>query len=125
VLAHLDGVINSLYLPLGDFRRPHEEAAPPTKVTLEVDDLQWAGEPVTVRARPDREGVQLEAQIIDTARNGVVTTVPLAKTGGEGWHSATFDPPGAGAYRVRITGDGVEPAADVFAVADVAAGAVA
>jgi hypothetical protein len=115
VLIHLDGLINSLYFDLGGFLKPKLS---PVKVALEVEDLYWQGEPVTVRARPEREDVQLIATLMHTDTGAPVGTLPL-QPDAEGWQVVAFDPPGPGAYRVEVRGGSdVEPAADALAVAD-------
>jgi len=114
VLTHLDGLISSLYFDLGGFRKPHLS---PVQVDLEVEDLYWSSEPITLRARPGREDVQLIAHVTNTATAmpvGVKQLVPDA----DGRHIATFDPPGEGAYEVIVSGGpDVEPVGDAFAVA--------
>jgi pimeloyl-ACP methyl ester carboxylesterase len=116
VLTHLDGLINSLYFDLGGFRRPRLS---PVKLAVEVEDLYWQGEPIAVRARPEREDVQLIATLMHTDTGRAVGTIPLADDD-EGWKVAEFQPPPAGSYRVEVSGGAdVEPAADALAVAEV------
>jgi pimeloyl-ACP methyl ester carboxylesterase len=116
VLTHLDGLINSLYFDLGGFRKP---TLSPVKVALEVEDLYWQGEPVIVRARPEREDVQLIATLLSTDDGASVGPIPL-REGSDGWRVAEFTPPAPGAYRVEVSGGAeVEPAADSLAVAEI------
>lgn len=115
VLTQIDGLINSFYFDLGRFRRREITR---TTVALEVEDLYWTGEPVRVRARPEREEVQLTATLTNSDTGAVVATQPL-RPGTEGWQSAEFVPPVAGAYRVEVRGGAdVEPAEDALAVAE-------
>jgi pimeloyl-ACP methyl ester carboxylesterase len=114
VLTQLDGLINSLYFDLGGFRKP---SLSPVKVAIEVEDLFWRGEPIRVRARPEREDVQLIATLMHTDRGEAVGTMRLHDDV-DGWQVAEFAPPGEGSYRVEVSGGAdVEPAADAFAVA--------
>lgn len=116
VLTHLDGLINSLYFDLGGFRKPHLS---PVKVNLEVDDIYWSSEPIAVRALPDREDVQLVASLTNTETGKSAGMKPL-KPDEDGWHAASFDPPGEGAYEVVVSGGPeVEPVGDALAVAGV------
>lgn len=116
VLTHLDGLINSLYFDLGGFRKPHLS---PVQVNLEVEDLYWSTEPVTVRARPARDGAQLVAHITNSDTGRPVGMKEL-KENADGWHVATFDGPGEGAFEIVVSGGpDVEPASDAFAVAGV------
>jgi hypothetical protein len=119
VLTHLDGLINSLYFDLGGFRKPRLS---PVKLALEVEDLFWRDEPVTVRARPEREEVQLVATLMHTDSGGSVDRIRM-RSDGDGWQVAEFAPPPEGSYRVEVSGGAeVEPASDAFAVAGVAEG---
>jgi pimeloyl-ACP methyl ester carboxylesterase len=118
VLVHLDGVLSGLALNTGDLRDEVLRTLPPVKVSLQVEDLYLAGETVTVRARPDQENVPLAVTLTET-QTGQGTQVPL-QPGLDGWHTASFGPLPAGAYRVEVRGPQVEPAADAFAVADAA-----
>ncbi|HVF59259.1 MAG TPA: hypothetical protein VNJ70_05550 [Thermoanaerobaculia bacterium] len=115
VLTHLTGLINSLYLDLGSFRKARLS---PVKVALEVEDIYWSAEPITIRARPEREGVKLAATVTNSGTGSTVGTLPLREDE-DGWCVADFAPPGAGTYSVQVFGDeGVERAADAFAIAD-------
>jgi pimeloyl-ACP methyl ester carboxylesterase len=115
VLVHLDGLINSLYFDLGGFRKP---GLSPVKLAIEVEDLFWRGEPVRVRARPEREDVALVATLMHTDSGEAVGTMRL-EDDVDVWKVAEFAPPRAGSYRVEVSGGSdVEPAADALAVAD-------
>lgn len=116
VLTHLDGLINSLYFDLGGFRKPHLS---PVKVNLDVEDLYWSTESITVRARPDRDDAQLIARMTNS-ETGKPAGVKQLQQDADGWHVAVFDAPGEGAYEVVVSGGpDVEPVSDAFAVAGV------
>lgn len=119
VLAHLDGVLSGLTMSTktlreeeGPLRLPE---LPPVKVSLEVDDLYMEGQPVTVRAQPQEGRAQLFARLVQHA-GAAGPRLPLQPRE-DGWQAAELGSLPAGAYRVEISGDNVEPAADSFAVA--------
>lgn len=114
VLVHLTGVLSALDLDLGDFRKGA------VQVSLEVDDVRFAGEPVVVRARPSRADVELRATLRRSGERAAVGTTTM-RAAADGWLHAEFAPPEAGAYRVRVDGADVEPAEDALVVTDVAA----
>lgn len=60
VLTHLAGLILRLYLPLTTFLAPNVETVAKAKVSVAIEDFYWSGEPVVVKAKPDREGLGLE-----------------------------------------------------------------
>ncbi len=84
-------------------------------VSLEVEDLFFDTEPVLVRAQPTREDALLTAAVTDSSTNTVIAQKAMT-AGGDGWHSAQFEPLAEGAYRVTITGEKTETASDAFAV---------
>ena len=110
-LTQLRGIISGQYVDLGAFRGPIGKA----KISLSVDDLLLDTEPLEIRARPSREEVELTATISGGPDDDMVARLVLAPSD-DGWHSATNAPLPAGAYRVRITGQDVDPAQDSFAV---------
>ncbi len=119
VLTHVDGVVQSLYFDLGEFREP---APAPVEVALEVEDLCWSDEPVGVRARPSREDVELSAALVNGNTGEVVASQEM-NDDDDGWRVTAFSPPGAGAYRIRVTGGPeVAPAEDAVAVASMGSG---
>ena len=114
VLAHLAGVIEGLYLPLGDFRAPAKRQA---LVSLDVADLCRVDAPVVVRARPSQPAVALGATFVDVESGRELTRLAMAADA-DGWQRVELCSPVVGAYRVTVTGNGsdVEPATDVFEV---------
>jgi hypothetical protein len=114
VLTHLAGVIEGLYLPLGDFRAPKKRLA---QVSLDLADLWRADAPVVVRARPSQAGVALGATFVDVESGREAARMPMTADV-DGWLRAELRSPVVGAYRVTVAGNGsdVEPAADVFEV---------
>ena len=114
VLAHLAGVIEGLYLPLGDFRAPAKRRA---LVSLDVADLCRVDAPVVVRARPSPPAVALGATFVDVESGRELARMAMAAAA-DGWQRAELRSPVVGAYRVTVTGNGsdVEPATDVFEV---------
>ncbi len=113
VLAHLQGLISSLYLDLGMFRAAVSQQI---RLGMEVDDVYWHDEPVTIRVLPGREGIALQAVIVSANPGDEMARVQL-RAKDEGWQSAEFRPLPPGTYRVTVTGDaGVEPVTDVFTV---------
>jgi pimeloyl-ACP methyl ester carboxylesterase len=105
VILNLTGFLTGTSIDLGAFRGT-------IRVALDVEDLTFDREPVTVRARPVSD-VPLTATFWSgTTRLAEHTMRPA----GDEWQEAVFQPPGAGAYRVTIDGEDVETAEDAFAV---------
>lgn len=113
VLAHLSGLITGLSLPLGVFRAARKA---PVQVSLAVDDLYRAGQPVVIRVRPSRREDSIGVTIVDVERGHEVARAPLVRDGDE-WLRTSVPSLPPGAYRVTVSGsDAVEPAADAFEV---------
>lgn len=108
VLVHLTGVLSGLNLDLGSFRRPK------ITVGLEIEDIYFVNESVSVRARPSKE-IDLRATLWRGREGTPLASVPMTSLE-DGWYAADFAPPGAGAYRVSVSGVGVEAVEDAFAV---------
>ena len=120
VLTHLTGLISSFYLDLGRFRAA--EGAP-VRLGLDVEDVYWRDEPVSVDLFPGGAPLDLRAVIAD-ADSGAEVTWSAVKVAEPDRQRLEFRPLPSGAYRIRITGDArVEPVTDVFAVLDRPAGA--
>ncbi len=118
VLAQLAGVLSGLHLDLAAFR-----PLPTVGVSLDVDDIYEAGEPVTVKAKPERESTDALLAVVEDASQPPDSLEPVElaraslRPADDGWHGVELPPLPAGAYRVTIFGSGmVEPVADVFAV---------
>lgn len=114
VLAHLQGVITGLYLPVGDFfAAPFDELG----LGLDLEDAYWSDEPVAFRVQ-GTPGADLVATVADTETGREVARVPL-RTDDNPWTSAESPHLPAGIYRMTIGGDArVEPVTDVFTVFD-------
>jgi hypothetical protein len=111
VVTQLVGLLSGLDLDLGQFRKPKVQAA------LEVEDVFLSGEPISVRARPSRNEVKLEARLW---RSGTSQPMAIAemRTSERGWLAAEFPPPVPGAYRVTVDGANVETVEDSFLVTE-------
>jgi pimeloyl-ACP methyl ester carboxylesterase len=123
VLAQLAGILSGLHLDLAAFRGP-----PTVGLSLDVDDMYEAGEPVTVKARAERESTDALLAVVEDASQPPDSQHPVElaraalRPAGDGWHSVELAPLPEGAYRVTVLGSGmVEPVADVFAVVSAAA----
>jgi hypothetical protein len=109
VLVNLTGVLSGLDLDLGIFRKT-------VTVALEVEDLYFVGEQVSVRARPSRE-IGLRATLWHVGESSPVASIAMTPVKDD-WYGADFNPPRAGAYRVSVNGDDVEEAQDAFAIVE-------
>jgi len=114
VIDHLAGLLSGFDLGLGSFRKPK------TQVALEVEDVFFSGEPITVRARPGRNDAALKVTLWRTGAAEPVETRPM-QASAETWHRVEFASPAAGAYRVTVSGTDVETVEDSFAVAEIPA----
>lgn len=124
VLTHLTGVLTIRRIDFGSLLAPLEARA---ILAMQIEDMYWDNEPVIVRVRPDREGLELEATVVRTDPSRVpdallVGGLRLAPVD-DGWLQAQIGPLPAGVYRVTVTGQaGVEPVADIFSVLDHSSG---
>jgi hypothetical protein len=110
LLVQLNNTLSGLRIDLSAYYAVN------TAVALDLDDVQAAGEPVMIRARPETEGVELTATVYAADRNEVLVRSLLVPAN-DGWDELQLDPLPPGIYRVRITGDlGVDPVTDLFAV---------
>jgi pimeloyl-ACP methyl ester carboxylesterase len=112
VITHLTGMLSGMGLDLGAFKKPKAQVA------LEVEDVYLANEPVAVRARPSKDGVELSATLWRSGEDQPVATADMTPARGD-WLGAEFTPPAVGAYRVRVGGTDVEAAEDSLVVTDV------
>ncbi|MEQ1731501.1 MAG: lecithin--cholesterol acyltransferase, partial [Vicinamibacterales bacterium] len=115
VLLNLRGVITGFSLDLGDFRGRAEQT-----IGLEVDDLYFDDEPVTVQARlRDADTDEMTATITvvsDAGASAQSRTLRLAAVG-DGWYRGDTPPLSPGGYRVRVSLPMAHPAEDTFIVA--------
>ena len=123
VLAQLAGILSGLHLDLAGFR-----PLPTVGLSLDIEDMYEAGEPVTIKARPERESTDTLLAVVEDASRPPDSEHPVElaraplRPAEDGWHSVEIPPLPDGAYRVTVLGSGmVEPVADVFAVVSAAA----
>jgi pimeloyl-ACP methyl ester carboxylesterase len=116
-LVQLNGALTSLYLDLGGFRGG-DTAPTKAHLSLGVEDLYWAREPIAFRARADREVKALEATLVDADTGRVVASRNHAGTPDE-WQPGDFGGVDAGYYRIEVSGgDSSTPVTDIFEVVD-------
>jgi hypothetical protein len=113
LLLQLAGVVTGNTIRWSDYR----DAVPMLDLSLDVDDLHSTGDPILVRAQPERETTAaLLAIAVETEAGEVRAKVTLAP-GDEGWHEAELGPLPEGVYRVTAYGEGlVEPVSDLITV---------
>jgi hypothetical protein len=113
VLSHIFGVLTTPR-DLGQLRA----AGAPTTLSLDVDDIFAANEPIRFAVRPSDPGVALDAVIEKVDRPAARQIVHIAAADGE-WQHREVPPLPAGVYRITIQGNPtiVEPVSDVFGVA--------
>jgi hypothetical protein len=94
-------------------------AIPAIDVSLDVEDLRSSGEPVLVRALPERDPSDgLIAVAVDVESGEEKARQALARRD-DGWHDAELGPLSEGAYRVTVFGGGtVDPVTDIVTVLD-------
>lgn len=108
-LANLKGVITQ---PGIDLRKFREEI--PTQLTLDLDDVVPAGEPMSVRARA-LQGDPAIAVSITNVESGQRFDELLKRAGEPGWRHGQYRLP-AGTWRVQISADGATPVTDLAVV---------
>jgi pimeloyl-ACP methyl ester carboxylesterase len=113
VLLQLTGVLTGRAIDWSRFRG----AIPMTDVSLDVDDLYSAAEPVVIRARPDEDPADgLVAVAVDVESGEERARQALARRS-DGWHEGELGPLPQGVYRVTAFGTGtVEPVTDLVTV---------
>jgi pimeloyl-ACP methyl ester carboxylesterase len=113
VLSHVQGVLTTPR-DLGQLRA----AGAPTTLSLDVDDIFAANEPIRFAVRPSDDGVALDAIIEHVDQPAVRQVVHLRAAGAE-WRHRELPPLPPGVYRITVQGDPaiVEPVSDVFGVA--------
>lgn len=114
-LAHLTGVISSLYLPDDPFRG-RIALSPPVQVSLDVEDIYLSLDPIVISANPNRPGVRLRATVLDGTTDQVLKRAMLQENQ-DGFQTMQFVPSRSGTYRLVVDGkEDVQPASDVFEV---------
>lgn len=113
-LLQLEGILHAGWAPALDDALSFDVQAPPTPVSLRVEDCYTAGEDVVIRARPGEGSVPLRATLAgdDDASPRTVELAPAA----DGWQEARVPGLSAGAWRVTIEGEGASSVRDVFVV---------
>lgn len=113
VLLQLTGALTGNAINWSRFRG----VVPMVDLSLDVEDLYPASEPVLVRARPDAEDAgELLAVAVDAESGEELARLPLTPRD-DGWHEAELGPLPEGVYRVTVLGAGtVEPVTDLVTV---------
>ncbi len=111
VLVQLAGLITGLTLDLGSYRGEPEKT-----IGVEVEDVLFHDEPVTIRARLFGGKTDALTATITARSDGAAPSLTLAESG-DGWYSGTHAPLREGGYEVRVSGPNAQPATDVFVVA--------
>ena len=121
-LTHVVGLLGGFEIDVDAYRRARDGVA---RVSLDVGDVYWRDEPISLRARAEGPHLRLVARVrpasggssVRRARGGSrVARVTLRRDAG-GVHAAELAPLPPGSYRVTVTGGRtVEPAEDVFVV---------
>jgi pimeloyl-ACP methyl ester carboxylesterase len=120
--ASLQNADFSLDQVLGVIRRQRVDQtqvfAPGIGISLDLDDAYLAGEPVGIRALPEREYAVLTVDVHEVTTGREVASAAL-RPGPDGWHEAELTPLAEGTYRLRVRGDrDINAVTDVFAVFD-------
>lgn len=110
VLAQIEGVLSGFNLDLGTFRKGGS-------VALEIEDLFWKEESVSLRARPSSLETELSV-ILWRSEDRLPITKQSMHPSSDGWQESSFDSLSPGEYRVEVVGKDIETAADAFAVTD-------
>jgi len=113
MIAHLTGLLSGFEINLGDFRKPKAQLA------LEVDDVYFRREPITVRAHATREAMKLHATLWRSGYSQPVAMADMRPSSEGDCCVVDFAPPGPGAYRVTVGGSDVENAEDSLVVVEV------
>jgi hypothetical protein len=113
VLLQLTGVLTGNTIDWSRFRG----AVPTIDVSLDLDDLYSASEPVVVRARPERDPEDgLLAVAVDVETGEERARQQLAR-GDNAWYEGELGPLPEGVYRVTTFGAGsVDPVTDLITV---------
>ena len=115
VWAHVESVLKNSRQDLSIFKAAFDLRPDPVRLSLMIEDLYEQGESIRPRARPDRAGVSLTAELTEV--NGLRASKQVMTETPDGWYVTEFSPQPEGVYRVRVSGEpGVRPVRDVFAV---------
>ncbi|HEX7256153.1 MAG TPA: hypothetical protein VF236_09525, partial [Gaiellaceae bacterium] len=106
LLLQLAGVLTGNTIRWSDYR----DAVPMIDLSLDVDDLYSAADPIVVRVQPEGEATGALLAIAVDAETGEVRARGTLAPGDEGWHQGELGPLPEGVYRVTAYGEGlVEP----------------
>ena len=110
-LANLKGVLTRRNINLGRFR-----AELPTALTLDLDDVVLAGEPLTVRVRPSEGNPPVTAHLTHLGNKTELHDV-LGRSREPGWQQVELDLE-PGVWKVRVEAEGASPVTDLAVVAE-------
>lgn len=110
-LANLKGVLTRRNINLGRFR-----AELPTALTLDLDDVVMAGEPLTVRVRASEGNPAVTAHLTHMGNNTELHEV-LGRSREPGWQQVELDLE-PGVWKVRVEAEGASPVTDLAVVAE-------
>jgi pimeloyl-ACP methyl ester carboxylesterase len=121
--ASLQNADFSLDQVLGIMRRQRIDQsqmyAPGTGISLDIDDVALAGEPIIVRAMPEQPFATLVSEVQDAGSGRHVTGTAMREDA-DGWHRAEFAALPEGTYRIRVRAadpsQAINPVTDVFVV---------
>jgi pimeloyl-ACP methyl ester carboxylesterase len=114
VLVQLIGVLSRGELDLGRFK-----GLLGPRVSLDLDDVFAADEPVTMQVRCEDAAAPLSAVVTDEDGEEVSRSTPIEAPD---WTRIELPPVPVGTYRVRVSGGAAEPVSDVFLSLDSDAG---
>jgi pimeloyl-ACP methyl ester carboxylesterase len=109
-LANLKGVLTRPDIDLGRFR-----VELPISLTLDLDDVVLAGEPLTVRVRASEGNPPVTARLTHMATKTEVLEV-LGRSRHAGWQESELDLE-PGVWKVRVEAEGASPVTDLAVVA--------
>ena len=110
-LANLKGVLTRRNINLGRFR-----AELPTALTLDLDDVVPAGEPLTVRVRASEGNPTVTAHLTHMGNHTELHEV-LGRSREPGWQQVELDLE-PGVWKVRVEAEGASPVTDLAVVAE-------
>lgn len=112
VLDHVEGVITSLTVNLGQYLATDSRAA----LSLQMPDMLFSDEPLSLQVGADQPGRALQAVVIDSVSGVQVASASLVDRG-DGDYVGRLGPLPEGSYRAEVDGAGVQRIADALGVA--------
>ena len=113
LLEHLEGVITGLDLDLGKFLEPDKRA----QLSLNMGDVYFTDERVTIGVDAGDDRLALKARIIDSV-SGAQVTEQAMRDNRDGTYSADCGLLNEGSYRVEVSGTSAAMVADSFGVSE-------